>query len=84
MVRTCSSIAAQRDTHIHHVIIYNERGPLRLRLVAQSYLANAAVPPKEIVQVLAGNVVIQILDEQNAVGACWKLSLEYTLMSFIR
>lgn len=45
-------------TYIHNIVKHDERGPPRLLLAPNANLANAAVPPKEIVQVLARNLVV--------------------------
>lgn len=62
-------------THVHHVVKHDESCPTRLLFVADADLANATVAAKEVVQVFAGDLVVQILDEQDAVRTWRKLGL---------
>ena len=62
-------------TYIHHILKYYERGTLRLLLVSDSYLSYAAIAPKEIVEVLSRNLIVQVLDEKNTVRTRGKLGL---------
>jgi hypothetical protein len=61
--------AGEKHTHVHDVVKHDERRALRLGLVPEPDLADGAVPPKEVVQVLARDRVVQVLHEQYAVRA---------------
>lgn len=60
---------ADRFTHIHDVVKHDKRGPLGLWFISHSYLTYAAVAAKEVVQVLTGDLVVEVLDEQDAIRA---------------
>jgi hypothetical protein len=62
-------------TYIVDIFEHDKRRPLRLWLVPYAYLPYAAVASEEIVQVFAGDLVVEVLDEQDAVCARWKLCL---------
>jgi hypothetical protein len=62
-------------THIHDVVEHDERRSLCLWLVADAHLPDAPVATEEVVQILARDLIVQILDEQYAVGTGRKLGL---------
>ena len=65
----------EKGTYIHDVVEYYERGSLCLGLVPDAYLPDAPVTPEKVVQVLACNLIIQVLDEKYAVGPGRQLGL---------
>ena len=62
-------------THIHHVIKYNKCSTLGLLLITNTNLAYAPVPSEQVVQVLARDLVVQILDKKDPIGTRGKLGL---------
>ena len=58
----------EKGTYIHDVVEYYKRGSLCLGLVPDAYLPDAPVTPEKVVQVLACNLIVQVLDEEYAVG----------------
>jgi len=71
------SFAIQNSpTHIHDIVIHNKRGSFRFRLVANANLPYATIAPEEVIQVLTSDLVIQVLNKQNAVCTWRKLGLE--------
>ena len=64
----------KKGTYVHNVIIYDEGRPSCGGIIAQPYLTNRAVPSKELIQILALDVVIEVFDEENAVRSRWELS----------
>ena len=55
------------ETHIHHVVEDDKRSALCFLLIANAYLANAPIPSKQVVQVLACDLVVQVLDKQDPI-----------------
>lgn len=53
--------------YIHHVVKNDKRRPTTLLLVADTYLADAAIPSEQIVQVFPSDLVIQIFDKEDPV-----------------
>lgn len=45
-------------THVHNVVVYNERSPLCLCLVPNSYLTDAAIASEEVVQVISSYLIV--------------------------
>ena len=66
---------AKANPHIHNVVKDHKCGASCLLLVANTYLAYASVSTKQIVQVFASNLVIEVLDEQNPIRAGRQLCL---------
>ncbi len=64
------------NTHVHHVIENNKRSPLCLLLITNTNLANAPVPSEQVVQVLAGDLVVQVLHKEYPVRAGRQFRLE--------
>lgn len=64
------------DAYIHDIVKHDKRSPFCLLLTAYPNLTDAAVAPKEVVQILAGDLVVQVLHEEDAVRAWGKLRLE--------
>ena len=80
------SASIERDeerAHIHNIVKHNKCGATSLLLVADTNLTNAAVSSKEIIQVLACYLVVQVLYEQDSVGTWRQLSLYTVDMSSI-
>ena len=50
-------------THIHYVVEDNESSPSRLLFVADADLADAAITPKQIVQILSCDLIVEVLDK---------------------
>ena len=62
-------------THIHDIVKYNERCPLRFWFVSDTNLPDAPVAAEEVVQIFPSDLVIEVLDKENTVGAGRKLRL---------
>lgn len=71
------------QTDIHHVVKYNKCRSTGLLLITNANLAYAAITPEEIVQILSGNLVIQILHEENPVRSRRKLSLRINFVNVV-
>jgi len=56
---------------VHDIVKYDESCSLGLLLITDSYLSDAAVPAKEVVEVVPCDLVVQILDKQYPVCA-WR------------
>ena len=63
-------------TYIHNIVKHHKCGAPRLLLVSNTNLADAAVPAKEVIQVLARNLVVEILDKEDPVGPWRQLGLQ--------
>ena len=59
---------AEGETYVHNIVENDECGPPCLLLITDTYLAYATITAEEIIQVLSGDRVIQILDEEDTVG----------------
>lgn len=68
-------------TYVHHVVKHYKRRSLCLRLIPDAYLPYAPVATEEVVQVFARDLVVQILDEEDAVGARWQFGLKIPINS---
>ena len=68
-IKTSVRLAAyEADTiHIHDIVIYNKCGSFRLWFVSDANLPDATIAPEEVVQVVASDLVVQVLDKQDAV-----------------
>lgn len=55
-------------THVHNVVVHNERSPLCLCLVPNSYLTDAAIASEEVVQVVSSYLIVQVFDKEDSVG----------------
>lgn len=73
--QTLSDYATSAGTHIHHVVKDDECSPLCFRLTTNPNLANAPIPSEQVVEILACDLVIQVLDEQDPVCAGWQFGL---------
>ena len=62
-------------THVHDIVKHHKRCAFCLLLIAYPDLTYATVSSKQVVQVLAGDLVVQVLDEEDAVRAWGKLWL---------
>jgi hypothetical protein len=62
-------------TYVHHVVKHNKSCTLCLLLISYPNLTYAAITSKQVVQILASDLVIQILDKQYSVGAWRKFCL---------
>lgn len=62
-------------THVHHIVKDDKCGALRLGFTPKAYLTNGPVPPEEFVEVVAGDLVIEIFDKQDPVCARGQLRL---------
>ena len=65
----------EKGAYVHDVVEYYERCPFCLWFVPDAYLSDAAVAAEKVIQVLARDLIVQILDEEYAVGAGWQLGL---------
>ena len=50
-------------THIHYIVENDKGGALCLGFITKSYLTNAAVPPEELVEIVASDLVVEIFDK---------------------
>lgn len=62
-------------THVHYIVKDDKCGALSLGFISQTYLTNGAVPPEKLVEVVAGDLVIEIFDKQNPICAWRQLRL---------
>lgn len=67
--------AVKGNSHIHNIIKHDESSSFCLLFVPYPYLTDATIPSKEVIQVVSRDLVVQILDEQDAVGAWGKFCL---------
>jgi hypothetical protein len=75
--RSGTSIAAKwENAHVHNVLEYDEGSPLGFGLIAYSYLTNAAISSEQVIQVVSGNLVIQVFHKQDPVSARWEFGLK--------
>lgn len=51
-------------TYVHHVIKYNESCASSLLFRPNADLTNTAISPKQVVQIFARDLVVEILDEE--------------------
>ena len=56
-------------TYIHDVVEHYERRPFCFGLIPDAYLSDAPIAAEKIIQVVTRDLIVQILDEENAVGA---------------
>lgn len=57
------STSNKKFTHVHHVVKHYKRCALGLLLVPYSNLAYTSIACKQVIQVLPGDLVIQVLDK---------------------
>lgn len=62
-------------THVHDIVKDDKCGALCLWFISQAYLTNGSVPPKELVEIVASDLVIKIFDKQDPVCAWGQLRL---------
>ena len=62
-------------THVHDVVKNNECCTLCFLLIPYPDLPNAPVASEQIVEVFAGDLVVQILDEEDSIRARWQFCL---------
>lgn len=61
--------------HVHHIVKYNERCTLCFWFIPDTNLPNAPVATEEVIEVFASDLVVEVLDKEDAVGAWRKLCL---------
>lgn len=59
--------------HVHHIVKYNKRCTLCFWFISYTNLPNAPVAAEEVIQIFASDLVVEVLDKKNAVGARRKL-----------
>lgn len=64
-------------THVHHVVKDDKCGALCLGFIPQAYLTNGAVPPEELVEIIASDLVVEVFDKQDPVCAWRQLRLSF-------
>ena len=74
-VNSASYMPDRRESYVHHVVVDDESCASGGDIVAESYLTNAAVATKELIQVFAFDIVVEVFDEEDTVRACRKLCL---------
>ena len=62
-------------THIHNIVIYNKRRAFGLRFITHPDLSKSAITPKQLIQVVASDLVVQVFDKENAIGPRRELCL---------
>ena len=63
-------------THVHYVVEDDKCSSLCLRFVSKTDLTNATIPPKQLVEIVAGHLVVEIFDKQDPVRAWRQLCLQ--------
>lgn len=58
-------------THVHYIVEDNKCGTLRLGFVSETYLTNTAVPSEQFVEIIAGDLVVEIFNKQDPVCPGW-------------
>lgn len=59
--------------HVHHIVKYNKRRTLCFWFIPNTNLPNAPIAAEEVIQILSSDLVVKVLDKENAVGAGRKL-----------
>jgi len=59
--------------HIHHIVKYNKCCTFSFWFISDTNLPNAPVAAEEVIQIFASDLVVEVLDKKNTVGAGWKL-----------
>lgn len=62
-------------TYVHYIVENDKCGAFRLLFISYSYLAYAAITPKEVVQIFPSNLVVQILDKKYSIGTWGQFGL---------
>ncbi len=57
-----------KQTYVHNIVEHDECGPPALLLISNTDLANASIPSKQVVEILASDLVVEIFYEQNPIG----------------
>ena len=47
-------------THVHHIVKDDKCSTLRFGFISKTYLTNGTISPEELVEVVAGDLVIEI------------------------
>lgn len=71
--RVSKSRVNNEVAYIHHVVKYNKRSTFSFWFISDTNLPNAAVAAEEVIQVFASDLVVEVLDKKNTIGAGWKL-----------
>lgn len=61
--------------HVHHIVEYNKRCTLCFWFIPDTNLPNAPVATEEVIEVFASDLVVEVLDKEDAVGTWRKLCL---------
>ena len=65
-----------RITHIHDILKHNKRSAFCLLLVAYPYLTYAAITPKQVVEIVSRNLIVEILYKKDPIGTWRELCLD--------
>lgn len=60
-------------THVHHIVEYNKRCALCFWFISDTNLPNAPITAEKVIQIFTSDLVVEILNKENAVGARRKL-----------
>lgn len=61
--------------HVHHIVKYNKRCTLCFCFIPNTNLPNAPVTAEEVIKIFSSDLVVEVLDKENAIRAGWKLRL---------
>jgi hypothetical protein len=58
-------------THVHYIVKDDKGSTLSFLFISQTYLTNTAVPPEKLVEIVAGDLIVEIFYEQDPICAWW-------------